>query len=248
MVQLNYRIPRTTPNLLSIAITPFVSCLVLQMVPTCVRGRVDTGYSVVSPLVQCNCHSINCAQAQQSLHSRWNFISTFTEFTWPWRWPTVMRSYPYLRGVARPTGLAGGNFLPYFVATGAPVRFDSTHSSDDLGWVVRRPVWLMLMCFSVTFQTTLEKLEMQTETSMKLMTQPDKQQVRRSEKRTTLLNKNAICPFWWRFERVVRTMSNPQGKLSKNVPVRLGVRFQVFCLFVLLLLLLYFFSVWNIIL
>ena len=37
-------------------------------------------------LVKCICRNLNCAQEKQSLHSRWNFFSTITEFTWPWRW------------------------------------------------------------------------------------------------------------------------------------------------------------------
>ena len=42
-------------------------------------------YSILTVrLVQCICRNINCAQGKRSLHSRWN-ISTFTEFTWPWR-------------------------------------------------------------------------------------------------------------------------------------------------------------------
>ena len=31
------------------------------------------------------CRNITCAQGKWSLHSTWNFISTLTEFTWPWR-------------------------------------------------------------------------------------------------------------------------------------------------------------------
>ena len=31
------------------------------------------------------CHNINCTQEKHSLHSRWNLISTSTEFTWPRR-------------------------------------------------------------------------------------------------------------------------------------------------------------------
>ena len=36
-------------------------------------------------LTQCIRRNNNFARGKQSLHSRWNFISTFTEFTWPWR-------------------------------------------------------------------------------------------------------------------------------------------------------------------
>ena len=36
-------------------------------------------------LIQCICRNVNCAQGKQCLHSRRNFISTFTEFAWPWR-------------------------------------------------------------------------------------------------------------------------------------------------------------------
>ena len=36
-------------------------------------------------LVQYICRNINCAQGKRCLHSRWNFISMFTEFTRPWR-------------------------------------------------------------------------------------------------------------------------------------------------------------------
>ena len=38
------------------------------------------------PRYQCICRNINRAQGKQSLHSRWNFISTFTEFIWPSQW------------------------------------------------------------------------------------------------------------------------------------------------------------------
>ena len=41
-------------------------------------------------LVQYICRNINGALGKLSLHARWNFFSTFTEFSWPlWqRWPT----------------------------------------------------------------------------------------------------------------------------------------------------------------
>ena len=42
-------------------------------------------------LVRCICRNIYCAHGKQYLHSKWNFISTFTEFTCGHgdeRWPT----------------------------------------------------------------------------------------------------------------------------------------------------------------
>ena len=36
-------------------------------------------------LVQCICHDTSCTHVKRSLHSRWNVISIFPEFIWPWR-------------------------------------------------------------------------------------------------------------------------------------------------------------------
>ena len=51
--------------------------------------------------IKCICRSISCALGKWSLHSRWNFTSTFTELHvhGDERWPTEVTSNTYFRGV-----------------------------------------------------------------------------------------------------------------------------------------------------
>ena len=53
--------------------------------------------------VKCICRNIRCALGKWSLHSWWNFFSTFTEFRvhGDERWPTEVTSNTYFRGVVR---------------------------------------------------------------------------------------------------------------------------------------------------
>ena len=37
-------------------------------------------------------HTLSCALGKWRLHSRWNFISTFTWIAWPWQWTLTNRS------------------------------------------------------------------------------------------------------------------------------------------------------------
>ena len=48
---------------------------------------IADGEFKISKATQClaSQHTVSCAQEKQILHSRWNVISTFTEFIWPWR-------------------------------------------------------------------------------------------------------------------------------------------------------------------
>ena len=51
--------------------------------------------------VECICRNISFAPGKWSLHSRWNFISTFTDLHvhGDERWPTEVTSNTYFRGV-----------------------------------------------------------------------------------------------------------------------------------------------------
>ena len=58
--------------------------------------------------VTCICHNISCALGKWSLHSRWNFISTFTELRvhGDEHWPTEVTSNTYFRDISSSSSLS----------------------------------------------------------------------------------------------------------------------------------------------
>ena len=61
--------------------------------------------------MKCICRNISCALGKWSLHSRWKFISTFTELHvhGDERWPTEVTSNTYCPGVCHLQSLAGAD-------------------------------------------------------------------------------------------------------------------------------------------